>query len=182
MRSSLILLGLLVHTLILSAAFVHAGNESKTPKTPKPRPSHQSVQAEIAKQQKGKNKQGDASTKPVEKPVDQNKEFNIADESTLLASKGLWTPVPKGTVIYTPKHLKSKIVSQPKGKISDWKQFFYKNRGWIHLHPVTIAQARGSQIKPELIKAYQSMGKMVIATYQKNPISVMPEALVIPKE
>lgn len=182
MNSSYLRFGLLVCTLIFPAAFVHAGDESQTPDIPKARPSHQSIQDKITQQQKDASRQERSSAKPVQKPVDQKKKFNIADEDTLLVSKGLWTPLPKGTVIYTPNHLKSKIAGQPKGKISDWKQFLQKNKGWIHLHPVTMAQARGSQIKPEVIKAYQSMGKMVIATYQNNPISVMPAALVIPKE
>jgi len=186
MKRSLLTAGLFAVTLILPAAFVHAGDESKTPTAstiPTARPTHQTVQKKLSKQQKEANADTQSSAKPVKKTSTENRAFNIADESTLLASKGLLINVTSWTVIYTPSHLKSKIVSKPTGKISDWKQFFLKNKGWIHLHPVTMAQARGeSVLKPDVIKAYQSMGKMVVATYQNNPISVIAEALVIPKK
>lgn len=169
--------------LILSPVQVHGDNESGTPATPKPRPTSQNLRLQLSKQQKEANQEKSQTSKSREQPIEKNQNFNIADESTLLASKGFWTPLPTGTVIYIPNHLKSKIVTHPTGKISDWKQFLYKNRGWIHLLPVTMDQARGSsRIKADVIKAYQSMGKVVIATYQNNPVSVMPKALIIPKE
>jgi len=170
-------------TLIFPLANVLAESESEPTVSPKARPSHKSLQDKFAKQQKETAKKTTTTPVPKKEAVETTKNYNLTENSTLLASSGYWTPIPKGSVIYTPSHLKSKIVSQAKGKIVDWKQFLRKNQGWIHIRPVTMKEARGaSALKPEAIKAYQSMGKMVIATYQKSPISVMPKALVIPEK
>ena len=151
--------------------------------TPNKRASHQEL---LAKQshllpEVVDEKSGNQGTSKKEKHPEPKK-YDLIKNSTILTSGGLWTPIPRGAVIYAPSHLKSKITIQPKSKLVDWVVFFRKNAGWIHLHRVTMAQARGTEsLTPETIKAYQSMGKIVIATYQNSIISVMPEAFTLQK-
>ena len=111
-------------------------------------------------------------------PIIRKKKSFIA-RSTLLASNGEWTLLPKGSVIHTPDHLKDKIIPSPgKLKIVKWKTFLRKNHGWIHTIPVSKEQSAGTKkISPEKIKTFKTMGKMVIAMNHDNPISVAPNAL-----
>ena len=101
----------------------------------------------------------------------------------VLTSHNTCTYIPKGAILYTPKYLENKKASQLKGTFVNWQKFLHKNRGWIHLHQVSREQAAGRDyIKPEVIKAYKSMGKMVIAHHYGNIISVKKKALEAPSE
>ena len=114
------------------------------------------------------------NTKPPTK-----KRKGLLERSTILAHNGNWTLLPKGAVIHTPDHLKNKIASTPgRNKIITWKPFLQKNHGWIHTYPISKEQARGTKkISPAAIKAYKTMGKLVVATHNGNPISVNPTSL-----
>lgn len=112
-----------------------------------------------------------------------NKRAGLLERSTLLASGRHWAMIPKTALIYLPERYKSKVVSKPQGKLLKWSEFVKKNSGWIHTHEVKLSQARGLEIvDPKVVKAYKTMGKIVIATYQKNPITVKAAALVPPEE
>ncbi len=107
----------------------------------------------------------------------------LIGNSTLLASSGKWTLVPKGSVLYVPKSLNSKIVTKPKGKLLSWNDFIARNGSWIHLASVKMKQAQGREIiSQEMIKQYSRLGKIVIATYSKAPISVSTKALIPPEQ
>ena len=116
------------------------------------------------------------ATKKVKK-----KRLGIVESSTMLAYRGHWTLVPISSVIHTPSTHKDKIVTKPKGDLLTWESFLTKNSGWIHTHEVTIDQARGEKaINQKVIDAYKSMGKLIVATYKKGPISVEKSALSPP--
>ncbi|MGJ8661087.1 MAG: hypothetical protein ACSHXL_03550 [Bacteroidota bacterium] len=115
-------------------------------------------------------------------PISIKKRPGIIERSTLLASGGNWTMIPKTAAIYVPDRYKNKIVSKPTGTVLSWADFKKKNSGWIHTHEVNANQARGKEvIDQKIIKAYQSMGKIVVATYNKGPISVQEAALLPPE-
>ena len=109
----------------------------------------------------------------------QKKRKSLIERSTLLAHNGEWALFPKNSVLHIPDHLKNKVISTPgKLKIVHWSTFFKKNHGWIHTHSVNKEQARGKEkINPAAIKAYKTIGKVVIATHNGNPISVNPNSL-----
>jgi len=144
------------------------------------RPTHASL-AKKQKEQKSK-KYTNGEVKEI-KPIVTVKKRSLIGSSTLIASGNHWTIVPKGAVIHLPDLLKSKVVSKPQGKLQHWPVFLRENSGWIHLHPVSLKHAHGQKFLGEKpMKAYKSMGKMVIATRGGNPISVAPKAFVPPVE
>ena len=96
----------------------------------------------------------------------------------VLVSNGQCTYIPKGAVLYAPEHLKSKIGSKLTGTFVSWDEFSRLNSGWIHLHQVSRKQAAGEDyLKPEALKAYKTINKMVIAHHYGNIISVREKAL-----
>lgn len=103
--------------------------------------------------------------------------------STLLASGKNWVMIPETALIYLPDRYSDKVVIKPSGTLISWNSFLEKNSGWIHTHEVTILQARGKEvIDQKIIQAYQGMGKVVIATYKKNPITVKTSSLIPPEK
>lgn len=108
---------------------------------------------------------------------------SLVEMSTLLASGGNWVMIPKTALIYVPDRYSDKVVAKPSGSLISWNEFLKRNAGWIHTHEVTVLQARGKEvIDQKIIQAYQSMGKVVIATHQKNPITVKASSLLPPEE
>ena len=149
---------------------------SPTP-APGKRPTNESI-IHLRKQRDQENEK--RKTTESKTPVEKSKRGKSAKgksirRSTFLSSGDHWARIPAGSVMHIPTHLKQKIIKKPQGKVLSWGDFFRKNHGWIHLHPVSLQQARGLEaIKPDTIKAYQSMGKLVVAAYQGAPISVIP--------
>ncbi len=111
------------------------------------------------------------------------KKSNIVDRSTLLTGSGRWAMVPKTALLHLPQRYNDKVVTKPNGKLMSWSDFLRKHRSWIHTHEVTLNQARGLEvIDAKVIDAYKGMGKVVIATYNKNPTGMMAPALATPEK
>ncbi len=118
--------------------------------------------------------------RPIEKK-DVVETGKVLIEFSYIGGQRSWTKVPKGSIIHTPERFKAAIGKQ-KGKFVSWEEFYRQNRGMIHLHKVTIAQARGLEsLDAETIEAYQALGRIVIAVWGNSIISVMEDAL-IPEE
>jgi len=144
------------------------------------RPTHKDLVKVQQEQEKEKHKRN-ASRPVTKKPIVTIKKRSIIGSSTLLSSGVHWTLVPRGAVVYVPDHLKGKIVAKPSGTLISWKKFLHKNYGWLHIHPVKMTQAQGKEkISQKSIKAYKSMGKIVVATCAQGPISVAPDSLKPP--
>lgn len=95
--------------------------------------------------------------------------------SDILVSSGYHTVVPKHAVLAVPERLKDRVPSKPNGKFIIWPKFLQKNFGWIHKHPVTWDQASGkTPITQEKMDHLRSLGKVVVAVYKNNPVSVLP--------
>ena len=101
------------------------------------------------------------------------KERHPLSRKLLLSFNGVNTRVPEKSVLYVPAHHKAKILASPNGKYLSWDKFFKKNAGWIHIYEVKIAHAKGTEyFDPKVIDAYRSMGKVIIAVFKGNPITV----------
>lgn len=138
------------------------------------RPSHSDITAKKSKHVSKPREE----RKVQEKPVVTVKKRSLIQNATLLTSGKNWTILPKGSVIYIPEKLKTKIVKTPKGELVDWKTFLRLNRGWVYVHSISMKQAKGkATLTPEEMKAYKGMGKIVVATCMGGPISVKEEAL-----
>ncbi|BDS08511.1 hypothetical protein NT6N_35510 [Oceaniferula spumae] len=160
---------------LITCLFIpHASAEEADKPTPKKRPSH----ADLVKKKAELDKEAPKLTPVEEKAALKVKKRSLIGNSTLLANNGQWTLVPKGAVLYVPKQLQDKVVQAPSGYLVDWKTFLRKNHGWLHLYSVNMTQAQGKdKVSPEAIKAYTSIGKVVVATCSGGPISVAPDAL-----
>lgn len=102
---------------------------------------------------------------------------SLSSIATVLVRGDNSTRIPKGAILYTPAGLSERVSPSLHGKYLSWKDFLRKNRSWIHLQEVTMKQAAGKeQIKREVIKSWQTFGKMVIAVNGSDPVSVKPKA------
>lgn len=147
----------------------------------KERPGHAQLEKTQKKQDKLNHEKRDG--KGIEPIVTVKKKKGIVERSTILASGSRWAIVPKGSVIHVPNHLKGRVVSKPKGTLQGWSSFLRKNGGWIHTHEITLKQASGQEyLGEEKVKAYKTLGQIVIATYGGNPTSVSPKALTPPEK
>lgn len=137
--------------------------------------------AELAnKQQQQVIERHGKDREPIKPLVDIRKRDLFAI-STLFVHNGNWAMVPKGAVIHIPPRLSDKITSKPKGKLLRWPLFLQKYGGLFHTQEVSMQQAKGKQkIDPKAIEAYKGSGKIVVATYHRQPITVNPEALKPP--
>ncbi|MBK1830367.1 hypothetical protein JIN77_06500 [Verrucomicrobiaceae bacterium R5-34] len=162
---------------LLSTATIATAAPTQSLATPKKPPTH----ADLVKLKAAQDK----AAPPAEpaKPIAKAKRKTLIGSSTLLANNGHWTLIPKGAVIYIPERHKGKLVSKPTGTLIEWKKFLIANHGWIHVHPVTMTQAQGKdKLADDVMKAYQSMGKVVVATCAGGPISVAPISLLTEEE
>lgn len=95
--------------------------------------------------------------------------------SEVVAHADYHTVVPKGCVLYVPDKFRSRAVVKPHGRFIIWPKFLQRNATWLHQYEVTLDQARGlSPIDPERMKRLKQTGKVVLAVYKRNPISVLP--------
>ena len=103
---------------------------------------------------------------------------DLIAESTVLNHGGLMTLVPKRAVLHLPEALESRVGTRDGAELQPWTKFFEVNRSWLHSEPVTRERALGkTPFSAEETKALRSSGKIIIATYEGGPISVLPAAL-----
>ncbi len=166
--------------LCLTASYADTENAATKPVVLTKRPTHADI-VKIQDKQKHEKHKHNKSRPLTEKPLVTIKKRSLIGSSTLLAHGAHWTLVPKGSVIHVPARLKDKVVSKPTGTLISWKKFLVSNYGWLHTHPVKMTQAQGREkIDQKTIKAYKTMGKLVVATCAQGPISVAPKSLTPP--
>ncbi len=103
---------------------------------------------------------------------------DLIAESTVLNHGGLMTLVPKRAVLHLPEALESRVGTRDGAELQPWVKFFEVNRSWLHAEPVTRERALGkTPFSAEETKALRSSGKIIIATFEGGPISVLPAAL-----
>ena len=174
--------------LIISAAFsaclmapyAYSENAATKPVVLTKRPTHDDI-VRVQEKQKHEKHEHNKSRPLTEKPLVTIKKRSLIGSSTLLSNGHHWTLVPNGAVIHVPACLKDKVVTKPVGTLISWKKFLRNNYGWLHTHPIKMTQAQGREkIDQKAIKAYKTMGKIVVATCANGPISVTPKSLIPP--
>lgn len=108
----------------------------------------------------------------------ETKTENLSKRFTVLSSGKTWTIVPRKSVIHVPKHMQKKISEkQPNSKFLSFKQFSRKHSGWLHTFPVSEDQSFGrKEIAESRWKTLTGLSKIVITTYNKNPVSLHDKA------
>lgn len=114
---------------------------------------------------------------PVEgaDPTVVNRPKSLLERSDILCYLGKMTIVPKRAIIHAPKDVADRLGMKEGCELGSWLDFLNANRGWIRTVPVTRAQAEGREpMTEDTIKSFAKEKRLVVATYQDGPISVMP--------
>lgn len=172
---------LLVPVLMFSSglAFLIAGETQKQEKKAyQMRPTNETLQARQAKALAHFDKEHADDPKPIKVGVKEKRESpgttSLIDRSALLCSGRNWTIVPKRAVLHIPAQYQARVNGKRSGKLIPWKTFYEQNRGWIHVHSVSMQEARGERpIDSKKIEAYKGVSRVVISVCHGGPISVV---------
>ncbi len=110
-----------------------------------------------------------------EKRVERKKhpsQLRLKDDSVVLSYLGYWTYLPAGSVIAQSSKVAERVGGGTEGRFVKFSEFFERNRSWIQAVPVTLEQAWGKEeISDSNFEVYLVEGKIVVSTYNGNPIS-----------
>lgn len=134
-------------------------------------PTPESIAKKRAEMRLGGQTKKTAASSGVAVP---KKEQGYYENSTIISVSGVHTVVPKGSVLHVPPSLAGMIVKSPKGKLLGWPQFREKNIRYINTYEVPLEVAKGQQrIKGSLKREFNGNNKIVVAVYNKNPVTVL---------
>ncbi|MCW1886611.1 hypothetical protein OKA04_17870 [Luteolibacter flavescens] len=124
---------------------------------------------------------------PVFKPLEGedpsvvNRPKDLLSRSEIFSYRGKASLVPKRAVLHFPKELSDRKGIKEESQFLAWIDFYAANRAWIRTVEVTRAQAEGKQTLDEgVLKSFEKERRLVIATYQEGPISVIPAQVESP--
>lgn len=104
-----------------------------------------------------------------------NKLGDLISRSDVICFRDRATLVPKRAVLHVPKNLSDRLVMKEGAQLGIWVDFLNANRAWIRTVAVTRVQAEGNDPMPEAtLKSFEKEQRLVVATYQDGPISVLP--------
>jgi hypothetical protein len=110
-----------------------------------------------------------------EDPSVANKLGDLISRSDIICYRGQATLVPKRAVLHVPKAMSDRMGMKEGARIGSWTEFLNANRAWIRTVAVSRIQAEGNDpMSEETIKSFDKEQRLVIATYQEGPISVLP--------
>jgi hypothetical protein len=99
---------------------------------------------------------------------------SLLSSSEILCFGDAMTLVPKHAIIQTPKNLSARLKPSPDARLVTWIEFLPANRSWINTVEVSLEQAEGKvPIAAETNESMTKSGKLVVATFNGNPISVL---------
>ncbi|MFK5922240.1 MAG: hypothetical protein QM496_08680 [Verrucomicrobiota bacterium] len=106
------------------------------------------------------------------------KKRDYYDGTTILVAGDEHTVVPEGAVINLPTKLAAMVVKKPKGALLIWPEFIKKYARFVTTREVSWQTAKGEDpISDKEKKAFMIGGKVVVAVFNKNPISVIEAKL-----
>ena len=114
------------------------------------------------------------------KPLDEdpsvvNQPKDFVENSTVLCFNGIATFVPKQAIINLPERLKSRTTLAKGAQVKNFADFAAANRGWVSTIEVKLEQALGKEPLDENKQKWLAQsGRVVIATYQGGPVTVLP--------
>ena len=104
-----------------------------------------------------------------------NRPRNLLSQSDILCFGGVATLLPKRAILLLPKTLASRSEFTEGAALMGWAEFFARNRGWITTVEVPRLQAEGSEpLTTEVTRSLAEATRVVVATCQGGPISVLP--------
>ncbi len=101
--------------------------------------------------------------------------YSLAELSQFLGEGGSFVILPKGSVIHSPEGAQVQILKSPQGQVTTWAEFLVAHRAWLTTCEVSQPQIRGEQpFTDEERAAFKKGGKVVVATFRGNPVTVLP--------
>ena len=108
--------------------------------------------------------------------------YSLAELSQFVGDSERFVMLPKGCVIHCPEGMSERIMAKPQGRMMVWSEFLVANRNWITTREVTMPQVRGEAAIAEADrKSFAAAGKMVIATFRGNPVTVLTPPTLVEK-
>lgn len=99
---------------------------------------------------------------------------DLWNSSEILCFGDAMTLVPKHAVIQTPKNLAARLKQGSGAQLVTWRNFYPANRSWITTVEVSVEQAEGKvPLSVQTNELMTKSGKVVVATFNGNPISVL---------
>lgn len=119
---------------------------------------------------------GPAAGNTEEDPSVKNAPKDFIENSQVLSFRGWMTFIPKRAVIHLPEKYEDRMKIERGAKVKTFQEFFAHNRGWIRTIEVSKEQAFGHKPFPEgAMEAVKNSSSVVVATFKKGPISVLPQ-------
>jgi len=113
-----------------------------------------------------------SQTSKVTKTIAASSAQDPLKHSSILASNGSWTFVPKGSILNVPARFSKKVVSKPSGKFIPFPQFMRTNYGWMQTREVSKDELLGNLEEPEVFyESIRNSNFVLIATNSKSPVS-----------
>ncbi len=112
--------------------------------------------------------------KPAAKIGSKRKGFYEGSVIIAVAKDAVHTVVPQGALLSLPTEMEGMVVKKPVGKLISWPEFLGRYRRMIATREVSWETAKGEDpIKEGEKKAFAVGGKIVVAVFKKNPITVL---------
>jgi hypothetical protein len=100
---------------------------------------------------------------------------SLLASAEIICYNGLATLVPKRALVHMPKTMSDRLGMKEGAKFVSFQDFMSANRAWITSTPVSRRQAEGREPMAEaLIKSFAKETRVVVATLQEAPVSVLP--------
>ena len=100
---------------------------------------------------------------------------DFIENSDILCLNGSATFIPKRAVLNLPDRFSERFKLKKDSKVLTFPDFYLKNRSWIMTYEVTIEQAFGKEpFDEKKLEWLQRCGRVVVATFKKGPITVLP--------
>ena len=100
---------------------------------------------------------------------------NLLSQSDILCFGGIATLVPKRAILLLPKIMAKRNEFTEGAALMGWAEFYAQNRGWITTVEVSRLQAEGTlPLDADVTQRLKDGTRVVVATYQGGPISVLP--------
>ena len=110
-----------------------------------------------------------------EDPSNAARPKDIVKESDILCFNGQGTLLPKGSIIHVPERLKDRVGWKENAELVPWSRFHQNNHGWIATMEIDFEQAKGTApLEEERSTLLGKSTKLVIATFKKGPITMLP--------
>lgn len=99
---------------------------------------------------------------------------DLIESSEIICFGDAMTLIPKRAILLTPKNLALRLKASAAAQLVTWGAFLPANRSWITTVEVSMEQAAGKvPISEATNDSMTKTGKLVVATYNGNPISVL---------